>query len=372
MKIDANNTLKQKIANMLKDASDKNEAVYEAIDMIVSEKYSDIISQVKADAAVGNRRGLRDLKENETKFYEMLKGGAKGYKQSVSAEQIDIIPTEIIDATLADVKEPSEIDELIEMLPAGVKKWIFGGKTGGASWGALTDAITSEITANLTSDAIDVHKLSAYCLIPKSIRALEIGYVDRYFRAVLNEALEDGKVVGYVYGDGKTAPIGITKQISQVNTDGTHKNKTKVATITKFTPKGLAPALKILSNGGKRKVKNIYLLCNPLDEADYVNPALYGESVTGGWIDKSFAKIKVVSDPNINQGDGILTIPKAYKMGFSGVRITEYSETKALEDVDVLIGKVEGNGRADDDNTAVFFDITKLEEYVPTFKPAGA
>ena len=40
----------------------------------------------------------------------------------------------------------------------------------------------------------------------------------------------------------------------------------------------------------------------------------------------------------------------------------------ALDDADLIIGKVYANGRAVDDSVAVPFDVTKLEEYVPTIR----
>jgi hypothetical protein len=59
-------------------------------------------------------------------------------------------------------------------------------------------------------------------------------------------------------------------------------------------------------------------------------------------------------------------------MGFSGLKVDEYKETKAIEDADLFIAKVEANGRADDDESAVVFDVTKLEEYVIPVKTAAA
>lgn len=47
-------------------------------------------------------------------------------------------------------------------------------------------------------------------------------------------------------------------------------------------------------------------------------------------------------------------------MGLTNLGIKGYEETKALDDVDVLIAKAYGNGRADDDNTAVVFDPSDL------------
>ena len=61
-----------------------------------------------------------------------------------------------------------------------------------------------------------------------------------------------------------------------------------------------------------------------------------------------------------------------YTMGFSGMKVQEYKETKALEDADLLIAKVYGNGRADDDSVAYVFNVTKLAEYVPTVKTVAA
>ena len=44
------------------------------------------------------------------------------------------------------------------------------------------------------------------------------------------------------------------------------------------------------------------------------------------------------------------------------MKLYNYTETKALDDADVVIAKVYGNGRADDDSVAVPFDVSKLTE----------
>ena len=173
-------------------------------------------------------------------------------------------------------------------------------------------------------------------------------------------------VQGYLDGDGKVAPIGITKKIDQVNQDGTHAAKTTISTITGFSPKQMAPVLTTLSHNGLRPVSKVYLLCNPLDRYQYVNPALYGDSITGGYVTKSFLDLEVIEDANVTQGKGIFTMAGLYTMGFQGVKVDEYRETKAIEDADLVIAKVYGNGRAVDNDAAVVFNITKLEEYVPT------
>ncbi len=136
-----------------------------------------------------------------------------------------------------------------------------------------------------------------------------------------------------------------------------------MTSVTKLSPKGLAGVRKTLSNNGKRVVTELELICNPLDEAEYVDPALFGEALTGGYRNTSFMPINKHVDPNCPQGSAAFTLKGVYTMGISGVKLTEYDQTKAMEDADLIIGKCYGNGRADDDNCAVVFDVTKLEEY---------
>ena len=189
-------------------------------------------------------------------------------------------------------------------------------------------------------------------------------FVDRYFMAILSEAMQDGLVKGYLDGDGKTGPIGIFRQIGTTNDDGTNKAKTVLNNITKFSPKGLANVRKTLTKNGKRVVTKLYLICNPADEAEYVDPCMFGEALTGGYVNKTFIDIEKIPDANCPQGKAAFTIDGHYTMGATGVRVTEYDQTKAMENADLIIANCFANGRADDDNVAVIFNVTKLEEYV--------
>lgn len=366
---DLGQEVKDKVRQLLNDApaDQKAEAIMQSIEMIQEATHADLINQVVAeaerashDAEFKKQLGLRTLSQEEKKFYE----GFKDIKQSLTANQIDIIPTEIIDRTLDDVKTASPILKLVNMAPANVKKWIVASHSGVAVWGALTDDIKGELSAEISALNIELHMLSAYLVIPKAIRELSLEFVDRYFMAILSEAMQDGLVKGYLDGDGKTGPIGIFRQIGATNGDGTQKAKTLATNITKFSPKGLAPVRKTLTNNGKRVVPKLYLICNPADEAEYVDPCMYGEALTGGYVNKSFIEIEKIVDANCPQGKAAFTIEGHYTMGATGVRVNEYDQTKAMENADLIIATCYANGRAVDDNVAVVFDVTKLEEYV--------
>lgn len=370
MKIEnLNQDVKEKVLQLINDAEPekKADAIFQSIEMVQEAMHEDLIHQVVAeserashDAEYKKQLGLRNLSQEEKKFYE----GFGDIKQSITAKQIDIIPTEIIDRTLDDVRKASDILKLVNMAPANVKKWIVASHSGTAVWGDLTDAIKGELSAEISALNVELHMLSAYLVIPKAIRELSVEFVDRYFMAILSEAMQDGLVKGYLDGDGKTGPIGIFRQIGVTNSDGTNKAKTVSTKITKFSPKGLADVRKTLTNDGKRVVKKLYLICNPSDEAEYVDPCMFGEALTGGYVNKSFIDIEKIVDANCPKGKAAFTIAGYYTMGTTGVRVNEYDQTKAMENADLIITNCYANGRAVDDNVAVIFDVTKLEEYI--------
>lgn len=369
MIIDGNKELQQKVKELLDGAEDKSAAIYEAAEMIINAKHDTLIKELveqnakaAADESYRKSLGLHTLSKEESEFYEKVKGGVY---QAITAKQIDIMPTSIVDRTLEDVKKASDILTLVNFAPADVKHWITGEHSGKAAWGTeLTSEITGELSATIKGIDLEQHKLTVYMVIPKAISDLALPFVDKYFRTILAEAMQDGLVEGYLNGNGKTGPVGITKKLETFTSTGTAQDKTKLNTIKKFSPKGLKEVRKTLSNKGKRRVTELHLICNPLDEAEYVDPCLYGEALTGGYRNTSFMPIVKHVDANCPEGTGIFTLKGVYTMGTSGVRFDEYDQTKAMEDANLVIGKCYANGRADDDNCAVVFDITKLEEYV--------
>ena len=359
--------LQQKVVDLLEGAENKSEAIAQAADMIASKKYEKLIAELTeqnaraaADEDYRKSLNLRILSKEETEFYEKF----RDIKQAITASQVDIIPTTVVDKTLEDVKKASDLLSLVDFAPADVKKWLIGTHTGEAVWGDLTAGITGELSATIKGVNFEQHKLSVFMVIPKAIRDLALPFVDKYFTAILAEAMRNGLEKGYLNGNGKTGPVGIMNKLEAFKTNGTAAAKEVLNTIKKFSPKGLAGVRKTLSNNGKRVVPALELICNPLDEAEYVDPAMFGEALVGGYRNTSFMPINKHVTPNCPQGKGIFTLKGVYTMGATGAKFTEYDQTKAMEDADLVIGKCYANGAAVDDNCAVVFDITKLEEYV--------
>ena len=357
---------------ILQESEDKSQAIVDAIEKINEVQYDELISEIveQSNKAESNKEyaktlGLRNLSKEEKEFFQALKDDPR---QAVTGNQVDILPTTFIDITLEDIKKESGLLKHINFAPANVKKWITASKTGAYSWGGLTDKIKGELTASFAVLDMEVCKLTVYLILPKSIRDLALPFVEKYCREILKEQLNDGLEYGALQGTGKNEPVGAYKQIAKTNDDGTHQDKTVNTDLTSFKPKALAGAKKYLTKNGNRTIDKLVLVCHPNDEADYVAPAIYNDE---GRMIASYKNLEVVACTNNPQGKALLLIPNKYTMGLTGLGFKDYDQTLALDDADVIIGKGYSNGRASDDNVAYVFDVTKLEEYVPSVKVVG-
>ena len=246
----------EKAKEILEKAEDKSQAILEAVELINEAANKDLIERILKESANANAKvqnfnklGLRQLSDEENKFYDALKTDVK---QAIDGKQIDLIPTTIIDNTLVDVKKASDLLSLVSFAPSDVKKWISASKTGTYAWGELTDKIKNELNIAFESLNLELGKLSAFLVIQKAIRDLANEFVDKSFLAVLAETMNDGLEYAFLYGTGINQPIGVFRKVSEVESNGEHKKKTKNSTLTEFTPKGLATAKTQLTHEGKR------------------------------------------------------------------------------------------------------------------------
>ena len=181
--------VREEALEILQKSNDKASAIVDVMDKIITAKNEELVNELISqqetlnnDVNLKSKLGLRNLSQNEKDFYEKL----KDVKQAITASQIDIIPTSIINVMLENVKESSELitSGLIDFAPAGVKKWLSSEKSGTFAWGKLDAALSAQLSATITGLNLDVDKLSAYLIIPKAIRELSYEFIDKYFIAI--------------------------------------------------------------------------------------------------------------------------------------------------------------------------------------------
>lgn len=335
--------------------------------------------QESHDAAVLAQRGYRQLTSKETKWYQKIIAALRSVdpKQAFTAiigsdNEEDLMPTTIIEDVYKDLRDEYPLLNAINFHYVGyITKWILNDHSAQrAIWGTITDEITKEITSSFRTLDINQNKLSAFAVIEIGMLDLGPTFLDGYIRTVLAEAIMSGLEFAIIAGTGVNEPIGLIKDIHEgvsfSSTTG-YPNKTAVA-LKDFTPASYGEVIAQMANnekGKKRRFSKVGLICNQTDYLTKVMPATTVLNANGSYVNNLFPFPTTVYVSNaIDDGKAVLFLEDEYFLGMGGTKngVIEYSdEYKFLEDQRVFKVKQYGMGRAYDNTSAVYLDISGLE-----------
>lgn len=375
---------------------DKKPTIQEAVDAKDSEQLAEAVKELAKDEAekilmdaiherdekIKQARGARKLLSTEKKFYDDVirclkegRGSAKKFKEAIAGIDI-VLPETIVDTIFDDLETEHALISQLDIIKTNVKIKVHFANMGTvkkATWGEVDGAITTEISGGFTELESGANKLSCYMPVPNSMIDLGPEYLDRFVRTLLYEALANGIEDAAINNLVSTAPLGMIIDFSKdATTSGkvtTYVSQTATK-VKKWTPKGLAPAIKKLSvtkNDNPRKVTGkLFMVVNSADYIEYVKPAICVQNHTGDWVDRSPHAIDIVESAYVPSGKAILGIKKQYALALCSNSVDgnlEYSdEYKFLEEVRTFKVKLYGDGRPKDDNSFVYLDISELEE----------
>ena len=360
-----------------------------------SEFHASVAEQVKADfaelqeskdAAVLAQRGYRQLTSKETKWYQKVIEALKTNdpKQAFTAiinsdDEADLMPTTIIEDVYKHLQEAHPLLKAINFQYVGyITKWILNDHSAQkAIWGKITDEIIKEITSSFKVVDIDQNKLSAYAIIELGMLDLGPTFLDGYIRAVLSEAIFCGLEEGIVGGTGVNMPIGLKKDIHEgvsfSSTTG-YPDKEKIS-VKSFAPAeygALVARMAVTENGRRRKFTEVGLIVNMVDYLTKVMPATTVLNANATYVNNLFPfPTNVYICNELEDGEAILFLEGEYFMGMGGAKngVIEYSdEYKFLEDQRVFKIKQYGAGRAFDNTSALYLDISGLDPAYITVK----
>lgn len=360
------------------------ESFHGAVVETVKNDFADL--QESHDAAVLANRGYRQLTSKETKWYQKVISAMKSAdpKQAFTAiigsdNEEDIMPTTIIEDVYKNLKEEYPLLKAINFQYVGyVTKWILNDHSAqNAVWGAITAEITKEITSSFKVVDVKQNKLSAYAIVELGMLDLGPVFLDGYIRAVLSEAIMSGLELAIVGGTGVNEPIGLIKDIHEgvsYSSSTGYPDKT-AKKVTDFTPKSygaLVAQLATTEAGKKRKFNKVALVVNQTDYLTKIMPATTVLNTSGTYVNNLFPFPTDVYVSNaIDDGKAVLFLPDEYFLGMGGEKngVIEYSdEYKFLEDQRVFKVKQYGAGRAYDNTSALYLDISELEAAYITVK----
>lgn len=376
--------LKQELmANLSKAMQSEDEgAIAQAFTEFAESVQENVLEDIKAyqqtaDKEILAKRGIRQLTQKETEFYQ---GIIKAMKSDNIRQEFTGIsaafPETVIDNVIADIKTEHPLLNLINFQNTTVLTKIVVNKKGIqlAKWGKLGSTISKELEAAIGKIDLTLCKLTAFMPISKDM--LEVGpeWIDAYVRATLSEAIAHALEKAIVTGTGNDEPIGMDRDVSDgVSVSGGIYPKKTAVEITDLSPETYGKLLSTLatdpvdSTGNKtRTVDSVILIVNPKDYFTKVMPATTVQAADGSYKNNVFPfPTTAIQSSGVDEGYAIIGLPKKYFMGIgagsNGGKIEYSDEYKFLDDERVYISKLYGNGRALDNNAFILLDIRGLK-----------
>lgn len=335
--------------------------------------------QESNDDAILAQRGYRQLTSKEKSWYQKLINAMKSAqpKQAFidligTTNEEDFMPTTIIEDVYKDLVAEHEFLQSINFQYVGfITKWLLNDHaTQKAVWGTITDEIVKEITSAFKVVDVNQNKLSAFAIVEKGMLDLGPVFLDNYVRTVLKEAILEGLEEGIIMGTGLEQPIGLIRNISKgvsVSQETGYPAKEKIP-VKSFETKeycALVDKMSKTENGKLRKFTEVCLVCNMHDYLTKIVPATSVLTTNGVYVRDLFPiPTKVYVSNVLADGDAAMYLNQEYFMGMGGEKngVIEYSdEYKFVEDQRAFKVKQYGGGRAFDNTSALYLDISGLE-----------
>lgn len=364
--------------------SGNEEEMTKAWELFANEMKEDYAEAIASnDSNIMAQRGFRQLTSKEVAFYEKFIESAKSSdpKQAFTTlltSNPDFMPETIIEDVFRDLEEEHPLLGKINFQNVSyLTTWLLNDHASQkAVWGEITETIAKEITSAFKSINVNQCKLSAFAVIEKGMLDLGPVFIDAYIRRCLKEALALGLEDAIINGTGNNMPIGLNRNIGAgvSVTDGVYPVKGTEA-VTDFTPKSYGALLGKLAkkeNGKKRKFGSVALICNQNDYLTKIMPATTVLNANGTYVNNLFPfPTEVIISNILEDGKAVLALLPEYFMGIGGSKdgVIEYSdEYKFVEDQRAYKIKMYGAGRAEDNTSALYLDISGLNPAYITVK----
>ena len=215
--------------------------------------------QKTKDNAILEKRGVRTLTADETKFYKALIKAAREDSIEKGFEGLEnAFPETVIDQVLDDIKTIFPLLGAISIQNTATLTKMIVNKKGVqfAVWGPLGSKITQELDGAIAKVEVGTKKLTAFMVISKDMMDAGPQWIDAYVRAVLAEALGAGLCKAIIAGTGKNEPIGMMKNPDGSVTEGVYPDKEAVK-ITDLSPKTIGSIAKTISKGPNNRKRAV-------------------------------------------------------------------------------------------------------------------
>lgn len=359
--------VKQEFFNALKNGNEEDQQqaflnFTNAIENNLMEKAQNTLSEYKDslndEQILINRGVLKPLTKEENKFFNEVveRGGFKGVEEA--------FPVTLIDDVLNRVRTEHPIISKVDVMNiTGLAKILIATNLKAkAFWGPIDSTIKQVVLDGFKMSPATTAKLSGFIPVPKGYIELGPTWLATYVKEVLFEAMSASLEVGIVQGKGAGAnePIGMLMKLTGA-LDGQHspKDKIKLESFDALSLVGIRAALA----SAKQDNGEVEILVNPQTYYSKVFKTLAFRADNGTWVNDRLATGEnIIPSHAVPEDTLIVGVLKNYLLAVSSdVKITEYRETLAIEDMDLYIAKFFGTGTPKDANSFLVVDLSTVE-----------
>ena len=327
--------------------------------------------RAEADRAALAARGAQPLTYAEQKYFTEL-GEAmadKNPKQAIDNLKT-VMPETTINRVFEDLRTRHPLLSAVNFTYTGanIKTIVNTNGKQVAAWGELCDEIIQELAGGFKVVESNLLKLSAFLPVCKQGFTFGPAWLERYVRETLYEAVANGLEAGLVDGNGKSEPIGMTRQVGPGTTvtDGVYPRKAAVAVadLDMATVGNLIALIATDENGKERDVRDLILVCNLVDYYTKILPATMIMGPDGTYRSNLPYPIKIIPVSSIERGKAIFGL--GYRLfaaaGLNTDGVIEYSDhVWFLKDQRVYIIKAFANAFPLDGNAFLLLDVSAVK-----------
>lgn len=336
--------------------------------------YNDMIESMTNEMMAQARDAAREEVSTLNPYDAKLTAEAREFFNNIekaAPEGIEkFIPQEIIDHIFEDLVQARPLLQHIGLKNAGIRlKFLKSEQTGQAVWGKINGEIQGQLKQKFNEEEAIQHKLTAFVVIPKDAEKFGPAWLAKFVSVQITEAFAVALEAAFLNGDGDNKPIGLTRTLTGTVSGDHTTHDEKTAQTTKLTFADSATVVKELTKvckyhstkaDGTTPVAvegNLVMVVNTADAWD-VKKQYTSLNAQGTYI--TAMPFNIILVESVAQVAGkVTTFVKGRYDAFvgGGISLGRYTETYALEDLNLYTAKQFAYGKAHDEKTAAVWTL---------------
>ena len=363
------NDARQAFVNAVKDNQDldtQGEAYGEMIEALADS----VREEAKAEAELAVRNELDVQQSNLTpeqyKFFNEVNTEV-GYKEE------ELLPETTINEIFDDLTTEHPLLNAIGLRSAGPRvKFLRSETSGVAVWGKIFGEIKGQLDAAFSEETAITNKLTAFVVIPKDLKDLNVNWIEAFVRAQITEAFSVAIELAVVDGDGDNKPVGLNRDVSKGSVSGettTYPKKEPEGTLTfgsvRDTIDELTKVMKFHSvkeNGYSQEISgNVIMIVNPENKWE-VEAQHTVMNANGAYVTALPFNIQIIESAAQPAGEVTTFVRGRYDAVVGGgITIRKYDQALPIEDMDLFTAKQFVYGKAKDNKAAAVWTLAISE-----------